>query len=71
MQGVQIPSSARAAAGLSNGHCLANSHSPHLEEGLLAQSLETHMPNFGMASTPSALAMHVLSALQTSWSKFS
>ena len=35
-----------SAAGLGVGHRMAASHSPYLEEGLLAQSLESHLPAF-------------------------
>ena len=46
--GLAIPTMAgRGTGGLSSAHCMAASHSPHLEEGLLAQSLENHMPAFG------------------------
>ena len=46
--GLNIPTmAARGGAGMSGGHRMAASHSPHLEEGLLAQSLESHLPNFG------------------------
>ena len=41
----------RGSGGLSGAHRMAASHSPHLEEGLLAQSLENHLPTFGEPST--------------------
>ena len=37
----------RGSGGLSSARRMAASHSPHLEEGLLAQSLENHLPAFG------------------------
>ena len=57
LQGVRIPTSSRALAGL------ANSHSPHLEEGLLAQSLETRVPHLGkpyIDCTNAALVCHLI-----------
>lgn len=52
--GLNIPTMAgrSSSSGPSCGHRLAASHSPHLEEGLLAQSLEHHMPAFGEPIIP-------------------
>ncbi|DBA77131.1 hypothetical protein WJX77_003017 [Trebouxia sp. C0004] len=54
--GLAIPNmTGRGSGGLSGAHCMAASHSPHLEEGLLAQSLENHLPTFGSSRMPGSL----------------
>ncbi|KAL0019348.1 hypothetical protein WJX77_012335 [Trebouxia sp. C0004] len=54
--GLAIPTMAgRGSGGLSSAHRMAASHSPHLEEGLLAQSLENHLPAFGASRMPGSL----------------
>lgn len=68
--GLNIPTMAgrSSSSGPSCGHRLAASHSPHLEEGLLAQSLEHHLPAFGEPAMP-LLHSLALCALQSTNSK--
>ncbi|KAL0025404.1 hypothetical protein WJX79_005257 [Trebouxia sp. C0005] len=54
--GLAIPSMAgRGSGGLTSAHRMAASHSPHLEEGLLAQSLENHLPALASGRMPGSL----------------